>query len=325
MKRLLFILMVGLAFGSCQKSSDDDLGNWISESDFEGIPRSSAVSFVIDNNVYIGTGYNVNEDDEYMNDFWKYDPTTDSWTKIASFPGVGRTGAVSFVIDGKAYVGTGYSGKIKLKDFYMYDPTSDTWTSVADFGGSARYGAVAFGIGAYGYVGTGFDDNNLRDFYKFDPTSGTWTQIVSIGGSKRVNAATFTINNIAYVCTGVNNGIYQTDLWAFDPATETWTQKKDLDEDDSWTITRSHAVGFNLNNKGYIGLGYNSGVRSDIWEYDPTLDTWDSKTDFEGSARQEAVAFVTSKGAFIGLGHSGNYYFDDIWQFKPNEEYDEED
>lgn len=325
MKKLLLILMVGLCFMGCSDDDDDDMGNWIKQSDFEGIPRSNAFSFVLNNRVYVGTGYNDDADDEYLNDFWMYDPGSDFWVKVADFPGEGRTSAVSFVIDGKAYVGTGYNGKEKLKDFWEYDPSANVWTRKADFGGSARYGAVGFALGNKGYLGTGYDGNDNRDFWVYDPSTDQWSQTVSMGGSKRKNASVFILDGKAYICAGINNGVYQTDLWQFDPATTTWTQKVDLDDDDDWTIIRNLGVAFSLNGKGYVGLGDCSGVRSDIWEYDPSQDTWTSKTDFEGSSRSEAVSYVINNRAYIALGRSGSYYFDDVWEFRPDEEYDDED
>jgi N-acetylneuraminic acid mutarotase len=326
MKKLLLLLMIGLFFVACNDDDDDDdLGNWIEQSDFEGLPRSNAVNFVVNNKVYIGTGYNADSDDEYLNDFWMYDPNNDSWVPIADFPGVARTGAVAFVINEKAYVGTGYNGKEKLNDFWEYDPVNDEWTRKADFAGTARYGAVGFALADKGYIGTGYDGNDTRDFWMYDPATDQWVQSVSMGGSKRKYAVAFTIGEKAYVCTGINNGIYQTDLWEFDPTTITWTQKIDLDDDDEWSITRNNGSAFTLNGKGYVTLGSTSGVLNDIWEYDPTADTWSSKTDFEGSARQEASAYVINNRAYVGLGRSGSYYFDDFWEFKPNEEYDDED
>ena len=64
-------------------------------------------------------------------------------------------------------------------------------------------------------------------------------------------------------------------------------------------------------------MGYSSGVRNDFWEYDPTGDTWVAKTAFEGSARQNAVSFVVNSKAYVATGRSSNYYFSDIWEFKP--------
>lgn len=325
MKKLFLMVMVLVLFLGCKKSTVEYIGNWIKRSDFEGIPRGSAVSFVLGDKVYFGTGFNSGQDTEYLKDFWMYDMTRDYWTKLTDFPGEPRIGAVAFTINGKAYVGLGYNGKVKLKDFWEFNPTTNLWTQKADFLGSARYGAVAFSLGNKGYAGTGYDDNDNRDFYSYDPTTNTWTQIASMGGSKRQYGVAFTINEKAYVTTGINNGTNQTDLWMFDPTTGAWTQKAAINYDTSWTIVRSSGTAFTLGSKCYVGLGYNSGVRKDFWEYDPALDTWTNKTDFEGSARQNASSFVINNRAFIIGGQSSSYFFDDIWELKPYDAVDDTD
>ena len=107
-----------------------------------------------------------------------------TWEQIANFSGVGRSGAASFVIDGKAYVGGGFDAEGKrLIDWWQFDPTKNGWVKKTDFAGPARSGAVAFTIGGKGYVGTGIgvSSNRLKDFWEFDPTgnggAGSWKQI----------------------------------------------------------------------------------------------------------------------------------------------------
>lgn len=325
MKKLFMLVVVLVLFIGCKKSTIDYLGNWIKKSDFEGIPRGNAVSFVLGDKVYLGTGYNSSQDAEYLKDFWMYDTTRDFWTKLPDFPGEPRIGGVAFTINGKGYLGIGYNGKVKLKDFWEFDPATNVWTRKADFGGTARYGAVGFALGNKGYLGTGYDDNDNRDFWEYNPTTNQWTQIASMGGAKRKDAVAFVINEKAYVCTGSNNGANQTDLWQFDTNTGTWIQKNDIDKNSDWTIVRSNATAFTLGSKSYVCLGYNSGVRSDVWEYDPSGDTWTKKSDFEGTARQDANSFVYNNRAFVIAGHSSSYYFDDIWEFKPFDEKNTDD
>lgn len=322
---LVLVLLVG-----CNSSEDDPLGNWIKKSDFEGRPRGSAVSFVINDKAYVGLGYNDDDDDEYLKDFWTYNPLIDRWDRIADFPGQGRVAAVAFSINGKGYIGTGYDGDNKLKDLWEYDPELDTWTRKDDFAGGARYKAVGFSLGNYGYIGTGYGDDSVDkiDFYRFDPTAATgsqWVKVQSIGGSKRRGATAFTNNGKAYVCTGISNGTFLTDMWEYDPTVDTWTKKEALDYDDTWTILRQNSCSFVLDNKGYIFLGEKTSTLSDVWEYDFSADTWVEKTSFEGSARTNAVAFTVGGKAIIATGQTGSYYLDDVWEFRSFEEYNEDD
>ncbi len=324
---LLTILLAGLA--SCTADDEDpDKGNWIRQSDFEGVTRSGAVVFVIDDLAYVGLGF---DGDDYLKDFWQYDPSLNFWQRVDTFPGIARIGAVAFSVDGKGYVGTGFDGDAdeELTDFWAFDPQAPSgqqWTRRADFGGTARYNAVAFAIGGKGYVGTGFDGNYLKDFWQYDPATDSWSQTISIGGSKRESAAAFVIDGRAYVGTGRNNGAYEFDFWEFDPATETkWRRLLELDEDNDYNIIRHGAVGFSIGGRGYIATGSTGATLSTVWEYEPGMDVWEERTPFEGASRLEAVGFTVADRAFLTTGRSGSARFDDLYEFRPDEEYDEDD
>ena len=318
------LVMAAVAFVSCSSDdSDDDLGNWIDRSVFDGSPRSSMSGFTIDNIGYMGVGY---DGDDYLNSFWSYDMEGDYWSQKADFPGVARNAAVGFAINGKGYIGSGYDGVDELNDFYAYDPTSNSWTQIASLTQTKRRSAVAFSGNGYGYFGTGYDgENDRKDFWKYDPSLDTWTELVGFGGNKRRSATTFTIGEKVYLGTGISNGSYLNDFWIFDPVTEDWARLTDLDEEDEYTINRSNAVGFTLNGYGYIACGERSGAINTVWEYHPSTDEWELKTPFEGATRQDAIAFSNSNRAFLGLGRTGTLYLDDLDEFFPFQEYDDED
>lgn len=328
---LLYLIVLMFSIVSCDGGDDDEItdGDWWERSDFDGVPRSDAVSFVIDGKAYVGTGY---DGDDRLNDFWQYDPSNNYWTKVANFPGAARNGAVAFSINGKGYIGTGYDGEDELNDFWEYDPVANNWTQKADFMGSARYGAVSFSVNNKGYIGSGYDSNYLKDFYVYTPESDSWEQIISIGGSKRRDANTFVIDGKAYVISGLDNGVYENDMWEFDPITGLWTEMRhitDYDEDYSYdddytTIARIDAVGYTINGLGYLSVGSVGSMIATIWEYDPQQDLWSEKTSFEGASRTDAVGFALDGYGYVTTGRSSSYYFDDIWCFDPNKEYDED-
>jgi len=326
-KVLVLILAVPF-FNSCGGSDVTLVGNWVGLSDFDGIPRADAVGFAVGTKGYMGTGY---DGDEFHSDFWEYDPTKNSWTQKADFPGAARSMAVGFGTDTKGYIGTGWEGKNRLKDFYEFNPASNVWTRKADFGGSARRSALAMTINNKGYVGTGDSVNYFKDFWEYDPATDIWTKKASIGGSKRNSAAGFVISGKGYVTGGIDNGDYQTDLWQYDPGTDTWTKKRAIanlsDEtyDDNYsTIKGTGKVGFTINGKGYLATGgQTTGV--EVWEYDPGTDLWIEKTNFEGTIRSDAVGFAIGSRGYVTTGKSASYYFDDIWAFDPDAEYNKND
>ncbi|MEB2774415.1 kelch repeat-containing protein [Algoriphagus sp. D3-2-R+10] len=308
---------------SCQDSDDTNTeGNWVRKSYFEGSNRSNSSSFSVDNRHFVVGGYTG---DEYTQDLWEYDAVQNSWIRRADFPGTARSNAVAFAIDSKGYYGTGYDGRNRLGDFWSYNPDSDTWTEVSSFPGTPRYGSIGFAIAGKGFIGTGFDGSEQKDFWQYQPETDTWNSFISMGGAKRQGAFVFVINEVAYIGGGVNNGSYAYDFWALDGTSETWSQKEDLDEDDDYTISRSEAVGFSIGSLGYLATGSQGSLISETWEYDPSLDDWEDKTAFEGTARTGASVFSDGDRAFVLLGRSSSLRFDDIWEFLPFEDSDDED
>ncbi|GLB49032.1 Kelch repeat-containing protein [Neptunitalea lumnitzerae] len=325
LKRIGTFAVFAALLVSCNNDDDSDsIGNWVKRSTLDGKARSSAVSFVIGNKGYIATGY---DGDDYLNDTWEYNISNDYWMQKADFPGAARTAASAFVVSGEGYVGSGYDGTNELGDFYKFDPDSNTWTQIADFPENPRRGAVGFAGSSYGYFGSGTDgDNDRKDFWKYDPSNDSWEEIVGFGGDKRHDAVTFTIDDKVYFGTGVENGTYLTDFWMFDTSSETWTELEDLDDDDDYDVIRSGAAAFSINGYGYIACGVYSSQLTSVWEYDPSNDTWEEKTNFERESRLYPVAFSTGTQGFVLLGRNGsNAYLDDMMEFDPFAEYDDED
>src|SRR5687767_1635486 len=105
----MLILAVVTVISSCSSGGDDNptlIGDWYKKSDLEGVGRSGAVSVMIGDKAYIGTGY---DGTHWLADWWQYDPSRDFWLKQDPFPGEARSAAVAFEANGKAYVGTGYA------------------------------------------------------------------------------------------------------------------------------------------------------------------------------------------------------------------------
>ena len=226
-KPQLLSVIVFSAFISCTPKTNlsDQSGNWAFVNELDGPARSEAVSFVIGDEVYIGTGWNGLT--TRFADFWKFNQSSHSWIQIDNLPGMPRSSAVAFSVGQKAYVGTGFDGTNILSDFYELNTEENVWTKKTDFPGGKRYEAVAFSIGNWGYVGTGSDGNSaFKDFFQYDPSKDNWTEI-GFSGNKRYGATVFTYQNAAYLVTGVNiNGVMQTDFWKFDPAAPppNWTE-----------------------------------------------------------------------------------------------------
>ena len=329
---ILLIITTVFGFTACSDDEDDDDdGNWIETLPFRGRPRGGAIAFVANDKAYVGLGY---DGDDYLPDFYEFDLENGLWQQKDSFPGTLRERAVAFSINGIGYVGVGYNRDLdieELRDFWKYDPGKDQWTQLKDFAGTRRYNAVAFAINGRGYLGTGFDGDNFNnDLWQYNPGSDSWTEIRSLPGPKREEAVAFIVNDLVYIGGGRNNGLYESDLWEFNPGDNTWTDRSLDDEDDYYdefllAVNRHDAIAFGLNGRGYIVGGSNGTIQSSVWEFNPGNDVWEDKTDFEGSSRIVAVHYVLQGRVFITTGQNGTRRFDDTYEFRPDQVYDEDD
>src|SRR3972149_6372111 len=303
---------------------------WGQKASLPAIGRLAGVAFTIGGKGYLGIGNTYNG---FADDFWEYDPITDSWTQKANFVGGPRNFALGFAIGNKGYFSCGHNGITGTyqNDFWEYDPGTNAWTQKANLGGVIRVTASGFSVAGYGYIGTGFDSNGtcLSDFWRYDPATNSWAQMGNFPGGKRVDVdrATFVIGNKAYWGTGWDQNatpsVKYNDLWEYDSPTDTWTQKANIP-----TLGRWGAIGFSLCNKGFIGLGTYSGISipyNDFWQYDPTTNFWTSATFFPMAGRTEASVVVINNKAYIGSGmdtsltfYNNQYYYtiySDWWEF----------
>jgi len=198
---------------------DTTLNTWTQIADFGGSGRGNqgnAVSFVIGSYAYVGTG---NDSTNYFtNDFWKYNPSLNTWSQVTSVP-VSLCGSVSFIINGKGYVGTGADTSSGSTSFWEFDPITNTWSQKSSWGGGQRFLAAGFAIGNKGYIGTGSDGNiQKKDFWEYDPSLNTWTQKANFSGASRYGAVGFSIGSKGYIGTGYDSAmIFLKDFWEYDP------------------------------------------------------------------------------------------------------------
>ncbi len=329
-KLSLATLVVSTAFiqVACNDKSvePDKVGNWFKSGipSFGGSQRTGAVSFVIGDKGYIGTGL-TNESTPRVQDFWSYDAAKFIWTQVAPFGGTGRNNAVAFVVGGKAYVGTGFDGNSNpdlayKKDFWQYDPATNKWKAVADFLGGTRQYSSAFVVNDKAYVGLGVNQSNyFQDFYSYDPAADKWTEIATFTGGKRRGASAFTVGGKAYVGFGTNNSTQKTkDLYQFDPATGAWSRVVYTQDDLS---VRTNALSLVIAEKAYIIGG--EGM-SDVWEFDAAKTEWTQKNPFP-TPRGYSAGFVVGTRGYVGTGSASSTLTDDFWAFDPNAALDEDD
>jgi hypothetical protein len=129
-----------------------------------------------------------------------YDPTTNTWTAIASM-GIGRMNLAAATLNGKIYAVGGeyrHTGHEFDDDFFVtinsaeaYDPTTNTWTAIAPMG-TRRMNLAATTLNGKIYAVGGDDGvyvqpnipHILNTTEAYDPTTNTWTAIASMGTTR---------------------------------------------------------------------------------------------------------------------------------------------
>ena len=200
--------------------------------------------------------------------------------------------------------------------------TEGNWVSAFQIGGFPRMGASSWVIGDTGYLVGGYSSTHsyFNDLWQFDPVKNNWVQKADFPGTPRQSAVGFSIGNNGYLATGYNLLTQQTfaDCWQYNPTTNAWTKMADIPDASG---ARYGAVGFTIDNNGYVGTGYNNGnYLKDFWKFDPVANTWTAITNVPLSERAGAVAFTTydNTAAYIVTGTNGNSELTDFWKYSPS-------
>jgi hypothetical protein len=253
---------------------DPATDSYTQKASFPGTDRTSASSFVVGANAYLGLGtgatFNTKE-----NDFWKYDAVADAWSQVASMPGIARSGATAISIGGKGYVMGGSSVMGPVADVWEYDPANDSWLQKNNLPAiiGPRYGATGFSLGNEGYFGTGcsLNSDNHRDFWRYNPVNDSFAQIDSLPlYAGRSGAVSFVLGGNGFVGSGsIGDCLYYADFFEFNPATGHWTAIASL------PVPRACAVAGVVGGKAYVMGGRFSYMNmcGETWEYGSGLTT----------------------------------------------------
>lgn len=158
---------------------------WTAKANYIGVRCDvDRATFTIGNKAYIGTGGNIGTTPSLnYNDFWQYDPSVNSWTQMANFPGNRRYGATGFSVCGEGYLGLGEdSAYVFYNDFYEYDPGTNSWSPAAAFT-NPRCDAASFVVGSKAYVCSGSFGTSpfvmYKDLWEFTPSGLTTLSVTA--------------------------------------------------------------------------------------------------------------------------------------------------
>jgi N-acetylneuraminic acid mutarotase len=207
---------------------------WQQIQSFPGVPRDDATAVTTFETGYYGTGFGNGF--IAMNDWWKFDSSTETWTQLSSLPGSPRQYAASIPINDTIYLFGGISQDgIALNDMWAYSTTSDTWIQKKSFPGSGRQSPVFFRHNNFIVCGLGSNGvDYYNDLWIFEPNSNTWSQQPDFPFGARYEAHGFSLNGYWGIGSGRNAAVSFTDWYWYNPVAIHWTNDPDYENQAVW-------------------------------------------------------------------------------------------
>jgi N-acetylneuraminic acid mutarotase len=163
------------------------------------------------------------------------------------------------------------------------------------------------------YVLTG--DNNIGEItiWRYDEPNDDWIVVTSAstgGNPICYSNAFFSVIDKLYVHASQNVDNFR----SYDPATDTWEILVDAD-----AYGECITFGFSIGDKGYLLFSAQEVadvLREELWEYDPSNETWTQRPDYPGYTDETfdypETMFVIDNMAYVGMTslESGFHRFD---------------
>jgi N-acetylneuraminic acid mutarotase len=271
-------------------------------------------AFSFDDMGYIVSG---SSNSGVRNDFYQYNPVTNSWTELTPFPGGARGYAIGDTWNGKAYFGFGNDGTSRLNDLWVFDPSNMSWTELASCPCAERAHPAMIAHNGKVFVGLGSSSSgNMNDWWEYDIALNTWSQKDDLPSLSRHHPYQFGIDDYVYTGFGHGNSIFN-DWFRYDIAGETWTQVATLPAEGRVAGTQ-----FSYNGLGYVLSGHGDNHRSmntgEFWAYDPVTDAWDELPPHPEGSRWAPASFIIDGEVYIINGTSVSEYVTEIYKFDLN-------
>jgi hypothetical protein len=253
--------------------------------------------FSINGKIYYGAGSSSNN--IYVNDFWEYNPVTNTWTNIGDVP-ISSNKGFSFVLNGKGYIGGSQMGT----SFFEFNPAFYSWIQRASIPALSS-GNINFSLNNLGYINLG-TSSTVGSLYKYDPSINIWTFVNTLpnySASVASNYFSFQTTTKGYYGTAINlstSPLTTSFIYEFNPLINSWVQKQ--------TLPENHSTGgtFSFPNNSYVFSGnqyyppHTAQINS-IWQYKPDYSNITSTFNESTSDKQRFNIFPNPTTSVINV------------------------
>lgn len=180
---------------------------WTQIENFPGTARDDAVSFQLDNYVFVGTG--MNNWWGLEKDFYRFSLLTESWETVAGLPvGMERQYACGFAYENSGYVFGGIRNGNYLGDLLRYDAGLNSWTELSNSLDSGIMGASVIQMDSLIYIVGGRTNQTTASnvVWQYNIASNNWSlkDTLPFGGRWRSSSTSF--NGFGYLFGGIDEG-----------------------------------------------------------------------------------------------------------------------
>jgi hypothetical protein len=99
---------------------------WKAVTRFKGENRRRGVAFTYNGKLYYGAGQST-KTRKGLRDIWEYNPTTDIWKQVATYPGSGTANLVPLMVQNVLYIGFGQQVITNENQGETFNDVSDFW------------------------------------------------------------------------------------------------------------------------------------------------------------------------------------------------------
>lgn len=163
-----------------------------------------------------------NKDSQAYNEIYRFDPRTNTFTLLTTYPGGGRRSPFMAYFNNKLYVGTGMAlGGAYSSKFHAFDLSSNTWTELAPHPQQIWQGqATVHPSGKIYVIGNHIQgaENLASKFHYYDIASNTWVAMPKFPPGGRNDIMGGWVNGTWYGGLGHSGSPnYAKDWWKFCP------------------------------------------------------------------------------------------------------------